>query len=119
MRKNLRNVWLGMIVLAFVFTAFGIQSTTDHKILFEKAKYAMETKGDLEGAITMFNELIMNFSHQREHAAKSQYLIGECYEKLGRSAAINAYERVVKNYAEQTDLVSAAGIFTNTNVQYD
>jgi Tol biopolymer transport system component len=108
MNKNLKKGLLGMAFLAFVFAAFGLQSTTDHKILFEKAKYTMETKGDLEGAITMFNEIIMEFPDQREFAAKSQYLIGECYERLGRSAAINAYDLVVKNYAEQTDLVSAA-----------
>jgi Tol biopolymer transport system component len=108
MNKNLKKGLLGMAFLALVFAAFGFQSSSDHELLFEKAKYAMETRGDLEGAITMFNELIMNFSQKREYAAKSQYLIGECYEKLGRSAAINAYKRVVKDYAEQTDLVSAA-----------
>ncbi len=108
MRKNLKKGWALIGFSAFVIAAFGFQSTPDHKVLFEKAKYTMESKGDLQEAIKLFNEIIAKFPEEREYAARSQFLIGECYEKMGKSSAIEAYERVEKNYADQTELVSAA-----------
>jgi hypothetical protein len=108
MKIKLEKSLLGLILLALVFVAFGSQTTPDHKMLFEKAQYTMETKGDLEAAIKIFEDVIAKFPDEREYAARSQFLIGECYEKLGRSGAIKAYESVVSDYADQTDLVSAA-----------
>ena len=45
-------------------------------MLFEKAKYTMETKGDLMGAIKLFNHIIGKYTKEREYAAKAQLRIG-------------------------------------------
>src|SRR4030042_6224784 len=66
-----------------VSAAFALQNSSQHKVLFEKAKFTMETKGDLKGAIALFEEIIKEYPNERDYAAKSLYLIGICYEKLG------------------------------------
>jgi Tol biopolymer transport system component len=88
--------------------AFGFQNSSEHKVLFEKAKFTMETKGDLKGAINLFNEIIKKYPDQREYAAKSQLYIGICYEKLGLREAEKAFQKVVDNYPEQSEVVKMA-----------
>jgi len=91
--------------------AFGFQNSSEHKVLFEKAKFTMETKGDLKGAIKLFNEIIKKYPDEREYAAKSQLYIGLCYEKLGlRQAkyAQKAFQKVVDNYPERQEEVAIA-----------
>jgi Tol biopolymer transport system component len=102
---------IAIIVAAFIFTAFGLQNSSEHKVLFEKAKFMMETKGDLDGAIALFEEIIAKYPGEREYAAKSQYYIGLCFEKLGQNQsqkAQDAYQKVVQNYPEQTQVVQRA-----------
>ncbi len=93
---------------AFIFTAFGFQNSSEHKVLFEKAKYTMETKGDLNAAIELFEEIIAKYPNEREYAAKSQYFVGICYEKLGLRQAQNAFQKVVDNYPDQAEAVKMA-----------
>ena len=99
-----------MIIMfaALIFMAFGSQNSSDHKVLFEKAKFTMETKGDLKGAIDLFEELIGKYPDQREHAAKSQFYIGLCLEKQGLKHAQQAFQKVVDNYPEQIEAVIMA-----------
>jgi Tol biopolymer transport system component len=100
-----------ILLVAFVgvfLTAAGFQTSPEYKILFEKAKFTMETKGDLNGAINLFNDIIKKYPKEREYAAKSQLYIGLCYEKLGNTQARTAYERVVRDFADQTEIVALA-----------
>lgn len=88
--------------------AFAFQSSPEHELLFEKAKFTMETKGDLKQAVTLFKEIIEKYPEQRQYAAKSQFYIGLCYEKLGYAEAVKAYELVLQKYADQPEQVAAA-----------
>lgn len=103
-----RKSILFVLFIAFTLTALGQQATQDHKILFEKAKFTMETKGDLNAAIGLFNDLIRKYPKEREYAAKSQLYIGLCYEKFGTKEAQKAYESVVREYSDQSDIVVQA-----------
>ena len=105
---NHTKTFLTAIFIGVLFTVSGFQTSPEYKILFEKAKFTMETKGDLDGAITLFNDIIKKYPKEREYAAKSQLYIGLCYEKLGVSEARKAYERVVKEYSDQSDIVNQA-----------
>jgi Tol biopolymer transport system component len=95
-------------VLAAGLTVFGLQNSPEHKVLFEKAKFAMETKGDLNEAIKLFAEIIEKYPGEREYAANSQLYIGLCYEKLGLKEAAKAFQKVVDNYPEQSEAVKVA-----------
>ncbi|RLD88448.1 MAG: hypothetical protein DRJ29_17310, partial [Bacteroidetes bacterium] len=84
------------------------QEMQDHKVLFEKAKYTMETKADLQEAITLFESLITSYPDEKEYVAKSLLYQGLCYEKLGNQEAVDKYQRLVKNYPGQKQEVALA-----------
>jgi Tol biopolymer transport system component len=76
--------------------------------VYEAALLKKEAEGDLQGAIQLFQKILKTFPSKREVAAKAQFQIGICYEKLGTAEAVKAYELVLKNYADQPELVAAA-----------
>jgi Tol biopolymer transport system component len=91
-----------------VSVTFARQDSAQYKVLFEKAKFTMETKGDLAGAIALFEEIIRKYPNEREYAAQALLQIGLCYEKLGVEGARGAYQRLIKNYPGQTAAVAVA-----------
>jgi Tol biopolymer transport system component len=113
-RKSTRSLIPLVLVIgmaAAVCAAFALQNSSQHKVLFEKAKFTMETKGDLKGAIGLFEEIIKNYPNERDYAARSLYLMGTCYERLGERQAQQAqatFQRIVKDYPDQTDSVNMA-----------
>jgi Tol biopolymer transport system component len=105
---NPRKTMLFITVFFCALLAFGFQSAPEYELLFEKAKFTMETKGDLKQAVVLFQEIIEKYPQQRQYAAKSHLYIGLCYEKLGYSEAVKAYELVLEKYADQPEQVAAA-----------
>lgn len=103
-----KKVFIFAAFAASIMIAFGFQNSSEHKVLFEKAKFTMETKGDLKGAIKLFEEIIKKYPDERECAAKSQLYIGLCYEKLGLEQAQKAFQKVIDNYPEQAEVVKVA-----------
>ena len=91
-----------------VCAAFALQNSSEPKVLFEKAKFMMETKGDLQGAIKLFEEIIKKYPNERDVAATAQLQIGICLEKLGTKEAQKAFQKVIDNYPEQSEAVREA-----------
>src|SRR4030043_1534076 len=96
------------LTAAVVCAASALQTSSDHKVLFEKAKFTMGTEGDLKRAIQLFEEIIKKYPNERDYAAKALLYIGMCYEKLGKSEARNAYNRLLQDYGDQTQPVKEA-----------
>jgi Tol biopolymer transport system component len=90
--------------LVLVSSGFVQQSA---KQLFQSALYEEEVSGDLEKAISLYNK-VLEVSKDDTLAAKAQLQIGVCYEKLGKTEAIKAYELVVERFAGQKEQVAAA-----------
>jgi len=105
---NIKKASIYIAFMALLMVAFGFQNSSEHKVLFEKAKFTMETKGDLKGAIELFNEIIKKYPDEREYAAKSQLYIGLCYEKLGLKEAQKAFQKVIDDYPDQAEVVKVA-----------
>ena len=103
-----RNIFISLLILLSVVFVFAFQTSDDLKILYEKAKYTMETKGDLQEALNIFEQIVGNANADRSLRAKSQLHIGMCKEKLGLKEAINAYQEVVNSYPEQYGEVAVA-----------
>ncbi len=95
-----------LVVSAGVALAPGGQQSAES--LYEAAVFKKDASGDMEGAIKIFREVIDRFPNNLEIAAKAQLQIGLCYEKLGRSEAIKAYELVVEKYSGQKEQVATA-----------
>lgn len=105
---NHRTAFILLPIFALVLMTSECQASSEASVLFEKAKFTMVTKGDLHGAIELFNEIIAEYPGEREYAAKSQLYIGLCYDKQGKEQARRAYQKVIREYADQRDVAAQA-----------
>jgi hypothetical protein len=92
-------------LLTLVFSSAGQQSAEQ---LYKSGLYEEEVGGDLQKAITIYQDLLKRFPDSREAAAKAQLHIGLCYEKLGTAEAEKAFQKVIDNYPEQSEAVREA-----------
>ncbi len=76
--------------------------------LYQQALFEMEGKGDYAKAIESFTLVMTKFPKEKATAAKALLNIGRCYEKLGKSEAIKAYERILKEFKDQPQIVAEA-----------
>jgi Tol biopolymer transport system component len=95
-------------VLAFSLAcaALSVAQSPSPARLLQEAIHLMETKGDYPAALRVFEQIAKG--SDRNLAARSLLYAGSCYEKLGKSEAKNAYERLIRDFADQTDLVAVA-----------
>lgn len=76
-----------------------------------KAAMDKETvDGNLKGAIQQYQKILAVYSQDRSVAARALLHIGECYEKMGQSEANGAYERLVRDYADQSAQANEARV---------
>src|SRR5260221_7248680 len=71
------------------------------------ALHQEEVQGDLKGAIAAYQKVVATPGVSRKTAAEALVRMGQCYEKLGDSESRKAYERVLREYADQKE---AAGL---------
>ena len=96
-------------ILAFSLILFSYDSFTQTaEELFPKAIQLEEVNGKLEQAIEVYQMIVKDFSDNKPIAAKAQFHIGLCYEKLGLEQAQKAYEEVVNKYPDQQGEVTMA-----------
>jgi Tol biopolymer transport system component len=98
------------IAIALSLTLLGVppaMAQTGHD-LFQQALVKERADGDLRGAIEIYERIAQEFTADRQLAAKALVQLGQCYEKLGSTEAERAYRRVVREFADQNDLVVRA-----------
>jgi len=78
----------------------------DPALRFQEAIDRMETKEDYAGAIQIFEALVK--VPDRSLAARALYYLGFCHEKLGNDRAKQAYEQLIREFADQDKLVAMA-----------
>src|SRR6266700_286509 len=72
------------------------------------ALHQEEVQGDLKGAIAAYQKVVAMPGVSRKTAADALVRMGQCYEKLGDVESRKAYERVVRDYADQKEAVTLA-----------
>src|SRR5260221_14505159 len=72
------------------------------------ALHQEEVQGDLKGAIAAYQKVVSTSGVSRKTAAEALVHMGQCYEKLGDVESRKAYERVVREYAEQKEAAALA-----------
>jgi len=85
---------------------FGQEKQSDE--LLSNAIYQEEVKGNLEGAILIYKDIIKKYPGQRAIAAEATFHLGLSNEKLGNKIAKEYYEQVVSNYGDQPEFVRIA-----------
>ena len=102
------NKCIAAVILAvalFGWPAFG-QSIAD---LFQKGIYTQETVGDLDGAIKIYRQIINAGTEAHGYAAQALYRLGLCLQAKGDSAgAIQAFQKLVKDYPDEKELAAKA-----------
>ena len=96
-----------LVFVAFSFGSFSIQNGHD---LFQKALAKERAEGNLEEAICLYQKLV-DETKDEALAAKAQYRIGICFEKLGlekTKSAQEAFQKVMDNYPHQIEIVKLA-----------
>jgi Tol biopolymer transport system component len=98
---------LGLLVgVSLVCATLVVAQNPSAANLFQDAIHLMETKGDYPAALRLFEQIAKG--SDRNLAARALLHAGTCYEKLGKREARNAYERLIRDFADQTGLVTAA-----------
>jgi len=77
--------------------------------LLEKGIYSEETKGDLDAALQLYKQVVSEAKDGQAVAAQAQYRLGVCYyKKKNYAEATAAFEKLVKDYPEQKELLARA-----------
>ncbi|MBZ5668781.1 MAG: tetratricopeptide repeat protein [Acidobacteriia bacterium] len=84
------------------------QNNDQAELLFQSAMNKELVSGELEQAIDIYKKIVASYSNNRPVAAKALLQIGKCDEKLGKDEARKAYERLVRDYADQNEVAAEA-----------
>lgn len=96
---------VALVILAAAVIAAQTRSGAD---LYQEALHLQDVKGDLPAAIALYKTIVDTHAKDRPLAAKALLQLGVCYEKLGRSEARQAYERIVRDYPDVSDVATRA-----------
>lgn len=79
------------------------QQPSSTRLLLEEATKKEVVDGDLKGAIETYQKIVALAGVPRATAARALLHLGQCYEKLGNAEARKAYERLIREFADQPE----------------
>jgi Tol biopolymer transport system component len=77
--------------------------------LYERAYFLEQGRGDIEGAIKIYRQIVAQYSEDRRTAARALLRLGLCYERLGVEGATQAYRAILEKYSDQAEPARIAG----------
>ena len=98
-----------VLVFTFIRVSSGYAQQTAEQ-LYQSGLYKEEINGEMDAAIKIYETIINQFPENRSVAAKAMLHFGICKERLGMKEATVAYERVVREYADQQETVAEARV---------
>ena len=104
----MRRFTVVTLTFLFLLTAADMTAGQTGSELFQQAVVKERANGDIRGAIEIYQRIVREFTDDRGLVARALVQMGGCYEKLGISEAHSAYQRVVDEYADQTEQVAEA-----------
>jgi Tol biopolymer transport system component len=84
------------------------QKNDEAEVLLQAARHKELVAGELENAIGIYKKVLADHAGNRPVAARALVGLGQCYEKLGQQGAREAYERVLRDYADQSEAATEA-----------
>ena len=93
-----------VVATGLLLTASG----QDLDVELQRALQRAVTTGDLEAAIEEYRDIAARAGSNRGVGAQALLQMGQAYEKLGDGQSRDAYERVLRDYAEQAEQVGVA-----------
>ena len=81
-----------------------------------KAIVEEESNQNLDKAIQAYQNILAQFTEERQTAAAALFHLADCYRKQGkRNQAIAAYRRVLQEFSDQTKLADASRTYLSRN----
>ncbi len=105
----MRTPWIAVALAgSLLLPAAWAQKEERAELLYRAAIHKETVDGDLKGAIDQYRKVVARAGANRALAAQALMGIGQCFEKLGDLQARVTYERVVRNFADQSAIVAQA-----------
>jgi Tol biopolymer transport system component len=107
---NMRMRLIAVFILCVAGATLGVHGQTETaSMLLEAARRLEVVEGDIPGAIRRYQAVVDRFAQtDRAAAALALLRMAEAYDKLGDPQAQVTYQRVVRDFADQTATASAA-----------
>jgi len=101
---------LRAIILCGALSAATLPAADSLTEEFQRALFEEEANRNLPVAIAGYEAVIKRLDEQRQLAATAVFRLGESYRKLGKTnEAVSAYERIIREFADQETLVKLSG----------
>jgi uncharacterized protein DUF3108/tetratricopeptide repeat protein len=105
----MRTLRIGWLILGALLATGGTARAQSVSDLLQKGIYTQETVGDLDAAIKIYRQILTTAKETRSYAAQAQYRLGLCLLQKGDQAeAVKAFEKLIADYPEETELVAKA-----------
>jgi hypothetical protein len=111
--SSIRARRTGLALLLFAVTSLlttaQMAAAASPSELLEQGIYSEETKGDVDAALKLYQQVVTEAKAGQAIAAQAQYRVGICYyKKKNYSEANAAFEKLLKDYPDQKDLIALA-----------
>lgn len=107
--KHLLSLLLYLLICACTFFfSTQVNAQGGAQDIYKKAVYAEKVTGDLGQAIGLYQDIIENYSKNREIAAMAMYRLGISHEKMGMNKAIQYYQKLLSEYSDQSEVAGQA-----------
>jgi Tol biopolymer transport system component len=101
----MKSILIG--TLAAILAAGAQNSEAERQL--KAAMNAELVNGDLKTAIKQYGDIAAKYAKtDRKVAATALVHMAECYQKMGNAESRNVYERVIREYADQSEAVATA-----------
>ena len=104
----MNKLLLAMMMGAALLLGGAQSDRTDQQLQSAINKEVVE--GDLKGAIELYKKIVTLPGAGRATVATALLRMGQCHEKLGEAEARAAYERLVRDYADQAGIAAEARV---------
>ena len=100
---------LFLLAVTSLLTTAQMAAAASPSELLEQGIYSEETKGDVDAALKLYQQVVTEAKAGQAVAAQAQYRVGICYyKKKNYSEANAAFEKLLKDYPDQKDLIALA-----------
>src|SRR5687768_13446845 len=106
--NRLPVIFVAMLLWPGLHISNAQQHAVEAEKLLARAQHKATVEGDLKGAIEEYKRVVAVAGSNRALAAQALLRMAECHQKLGDTAARSIYERVARDYGDQTDAASVA-----------
>lgn len=106
--KSLRFITVAVLAAMAATSTLAADKPDQAQVLMEAARKKEVVDGDLRGAIEQYKTIASKHAGNRRFAAAALLRLAECYRKLGDTESRAVYERIMRDYSDQSEAVTVA-----------